>query len=83
MLIPGLAFDRDGNRLGYGGGFYDRYLGEHKEIIGAALSYDFQLVDRLPAENHDRPVDYIVTPGEIMKIGANGESVYKTSFKGI
>jgi len=62
MVIPGLAFDRYGNRLGYGKGFYDRELhsvGFSGVLIG--LCYRFQLVDRLPVEAHDVPVDHLVT----------------------
>lgn len=62
MIVPGVAFDRTGHRLGYGKGFYDRELhaaGFSGVLIG--LCFDFQLLDRLPAEPHDVPVDYIVT----------------------
>ena len=50
MLVPGLAFDKNGNRLGYGGGFYDKYLASHEEIITAALGYDFQIVEKVPSQ---------------------------------
>lgn len=60
MLVPGLAFDREKNRLGYGGGFYDKYLDTHKGIQTAALGYDFQLVEKIPVETHDKKMDYIV-----------------------
>lgn len=60
-LVPGLAFDRAGNRLGRGGGFYDRLLpGVRGTKVGVA--YTWQLVDLLPTEPHDIPVDVIVTP---------------------
>lgn len=60
MLVPGLAFDKRGNRLGYGGGFYDRYLASHDGIITAALGYDFQIVENVPAEQHDKKMDYLI-----------------------
>lgn len=60
MLVPGLAFDKNGNRLGYGGGFYDKYLASHEEIITAALGYDFQIIEKVPAESHDRRMDYLI-----------------------
>ena len=60
MLVPGLAFDKNGNRLGYGGGFYDKYLASHEEIITAALGYDFQIVEKVPSESHDRRMDYLI-----------------------
>lgn len=62
ILMPGLVFDKDKHRLGYGGGYYDKYLSLHKEHITAALCYDFQVVEEpLPYEEHDILPDYIVT----------------------
>ncbi len=59
-VIPGIAFDKKGNRLGYGGGYYDRILYQHqKPVIG--LAFDIQLVPQLPAEPTDVPVDFIMT----------------------
>lgn len=67
VLMPGLAFDRNKHRLGYGGGYYDRYLSEHKGNITVALCYSFQItVDELPNEEHDILPDYIVTEQEII-----------------
>jgi len=60
ILMPGLAFDPDGHRLGYGGGFYDRYLAEHHDHTLVALCYDFQLFDHLETEAHDVPVDLVI-----------------------
>lgn len=67
MLIPGLAFDPSGNRIGYGAGYYDRFLTEHKEqkFVKMALSYDFQIQKQLEAEEHDIKVDYIISPDKI------------------
>ncbi len=65
ILLPGLAFDRNKHRLGYGGGYYDKYLALHDEHITLALCYDFQIVDELPCEKHDILPDYIVTESEI------------------
>lgn len=59
VIVPGVAFDRSGNRLGFGGGFYDRYL-QGKNIKTIALCYEFQLVELLPKEEHDIPVDEIL-----------------------
>lgn len=61
MLLPGLAFDRKGGRLGYGGGFYDRYLRDHDEILTVVLAYECQIISAVPAEGHDRKVDYLLT----------------------
>ena len=73
VVAPGLAFDRRGYRLGYGGGHYDRYLarlGDHAALIGAAFSV--QLVDRVPTEPQDRPVHLVVTDGEVIDARSGG-----------
>ncbi|MBR2696008.1 MAG: 5-formyltetrahydrofolate cyclo-ligase [Parasporobacterium sp.] len=64
ILMPGLAFDRSGNRIGYGGGFYDKYLSGHPatEFIKVALGFDFQLYETIPTEPHDEKMDRIITP---------------------
>ena len=69
ILVPGLAFDRSGRRLGYGGGYYDRLL----PLIAAAAArvagaYDLQLVAHVPSAPHDLFVDWIVTPSETVTI---------------
>lgn len=61
VLMPGLAFDRAGHRLGYGGGFYDRLLQAEPEHPTLALCYDFQLLPAIPTEAHDLPVDFILS----------------------
>jgi len=65
IIIPGLAFDMARNRLGYGKGHYDRLLSEMK-VPTVALAYDFQIVDQLPAEEHDIKMDKIVTEKRII-----------------
>lgn len=60
VLMPGLAFDHEGHRIGYGGGFYDRYLAEHHDHKLVALCYDFQMLDQLDTEDHDIPVDLVI-----------------------
>lgn len=60
VLMPGLAFDPEGHRLGYGGGFYDRYLNTHPDHTLVALCYDFQMFDHLETEAHDIPVDLVI-----------------------
>lgn len=66
ILMPGLAFDREGNRIGYGGGFYDKYLASHPDtqFRKVALGFDFQLYDAIPTEPHDEKMDLIITPSE-------------------
>jgi len=65
VVVPAVAFDRKGQRLGYGKGFYDRFLKE-TDALKVGLAYDFQVVDSLPAEEHDEPVDLIITPTGII-----------------
>jgi len=66
-LIPGVVFDRCGNRLGYGAGFYDRFLAqEAPQAIRIGLAFSCQLVDKIPALPHDVPMDMVVTEQEIL-----------------
>lgn len=60
ILMPGLAFDRAGRRVGYGGGFYDRFLEAEPEHPTLALCYDFQMVEELETQPHDVPVDTVL-----------------------
>lgn len=60
VLIPGLAFDQKGNRMGYGGGFYDRFLRREPTHPTIALCYDFQMVEAIPTQDHDIPVDTVL-----------------------
>lgn len=61
MLIPGLAFDSRRNRLGRGKGFYDRYLnGTEASVRKIGICYDFQIVEAVPTEPHDKPLDMII-----------------------
>ncbi|NPA52424.1 MAG: 5-formyltetrahydrofolate cyclo-ligase [Aquificae bacterium] len=65
-IIPAVAFDIYGYRLGYGSGFYDRFL-KDKKILKIGVAYDFQIQKQLPHDRHDVPVDVIVTPTRIIK----------------
>lgn len=60
VLMPGLAFDKEGHRIGYGGGFYDKFLAEEPEHPTIALCYTFQVVNELPTEEFDIPVDQVL-----------------------
>ena len=63
VICPGVAVDREGNRLGRGGGSYDRALSRCSErVLRVQLVYDDEVVDAVPAEPHDQRVDAIVTP---------------------
>lgn len=67
MLMPGLAFDKRKTRVGYGGGYYDRYLSRHgnSALVTAALAFDFQVVESIEGEAFDVSPEYIVTPDGI------------------
>ena len=63
ILVPGVGFDKRGNRLGRGGGYYDKFitrLGRKTLLVG--VGYDFQLVEEVPANRWDKRLDYVVTP---------------------
>ena len=60
VLMPGLAFDPEGHRLGYGGGFYDKFLAAEPDHPTLALCYDFQMLPHLDTESHDIPVDRVL-----------------------
>ena len=61
IIAPGLAFTSRGERLGYGGGFYDRFMERHIHATACALSYDCLMLDQIPVKGHDIPVDYVIT----------------------
>ena len=60
VLMPGMAFDQAGHRIGYGGGYYDRFLAKEADHPTLALCYDFQMLDRLETESFDIPVDLVL-----------------------
>ena len=60
IIVPGVAFSKKGERLGYGGGFYDRFL-EHHKVYTIGVAYDFQIMNSLPTEEHDRKLNEIIT----------------------
>lgn len=67
IVVPGVAFDRNGFRLGYGKGFYDRELSlVSPATVSIGLCYDFQLCERLPIEDHDQSLDYIATETQLI-----------------
>ena len=65
VLTPLLAFDANGFRLGYGGGFYDRTLAKlraKKPVVAVGVAYDEQRVDAVPVESYDQRLDWVLTP---------------------
>jgi 5-formyltetrahydrofolate cyclo-ligase len=69
-LVPGLAFDETGNRLGRGSGHFDRLLGRTSGVK-IALAFDFQILDEVPAEAHDAHMDFIVTETRVVNPKGN------------
>jgi len=70
VIIPGAGFDASGNRIGYGGGYYDRLLsGLQKDIPVIAPAYEEQVVDSIPSEPHDIRVQMIVTDRRVIRCG--------------
>jgi len=72
IVVPGVAFDRDGGRTGYGAGFYHRYFKKiskdrAKKIKKVALAYDFQLINNIPMNDKDVRIDCIITEKEIIR----------------
>lgn len=63
IIVAGLAFDKAGYRLGYGGGYYDTFLAEHPEAWKVGVGYPVQLLDKVPVETHDICLDQVVIPG--------------------
>ena len=70
FIVPGLGFDAGGRRLGQGGGFYDSALRARPSALRVAPCYDFQVIEAIPCEPHDEPVDVIVTPAGARRTGA-------------
>lgn len=64
MVIPALIFDRNGYRLGYGGGFYDQYLSKNKSSFNIGFAFDFQIIDEIVHDEYDIPVDAILSENE-------------------
>ena len=68
LIIPGIAFDLKGNRIGYGKGYYDRYLSSRKAKSKIGLAYEIQVLNKIPNNELDIPVDIIVTEKRIIRI---------------
>lgn len=70
-LTPGVGFDKKGNRIGHGAGYYDRYFSRHARLIKVGIAYDFQIKDIIPTEENDIRMDYLITPSGCKKITAD------------
>lgn len=72
LLVPGVAFDASGNRIGFGAGYYDRFMKRLRpDAFKAALAYSFQVVEQVPTDEYDIPADYIVTENETIHCSSN------------
>ena len=67
IILPGSVFDVHGHRIGYGGGYYDKYLSRHPQCMTIAVCFDFQIVAELPAEAHDICPQLIVSDERIIR----------------
>jgi len=70
IIVPGVAFDRAGHRIGRGGGFYDRLLPQYR-AVRVGICFDFQCLEKIPAEPHDCNVDLLVTESQILEFAMN------------
>jgi len=66
IIVPGVAFDHKGNRIGRGKGFYDRFLSKINNTTTIGICFGFQLMERIPAENHDIKMDMVITEDVIV-----------------
>ena len=69
VVVPGAVFDTDGYRIGYGGGYYDRFLKVYPGLYKAGICYDFQITDLIPRDSWDERVDCIVNNEELINKG--------------
>lgn len=69
VVLPGSVFDEKGGRLGYGGGFYDRFLANQvlPSALRIALAFELQVQDEIPQEPHDKPADFIITEQRVIR----------------
>lgn len=74
VVVPGAVFDARGYRIGYGGGFYDRFLEANPGLDTMGLAYDFQVIDSVPAQAFDLPVASVLTPSGIIKCNSSDGS---------
>lgn len=68
IIVPAVAFDKEGNRLGRGGGYYDRFLKKQSHATFIGVGYDFQLVDEVPVRKHDEKMHRIILPSQTIQV---------------
>ncbi len=67
IVMPGVVFDQTCRRIGYGGGYYDRYLAQHPQLATVAVAFDLQVLDQIPEEAHDLKPQIVVTEQRIVR----------------
>lgn len=73
MIMPGVAFDRDNHRVGYGGGFYDRFLEKHHGLVRLAIAFEFQILEQVPVEPTDILPQIIITEEKLYEVSNSKE----------
>ncbi len=74
VIVPGVAFDKEGYRIGYGGGYYDRFLPQlPPSTTKISLAYDIQIINNIPKMPHDYPVQYIITENQVINCKDHGK----------
>lgn len=73
MVMPGVAYDEECHRIGYGGGFYDRYLAGHRKLHRMALGFEFQVLAKIPFEEYDICPELVVTERRVIGMKISGE----------
>lgn len=68
IVVPGIVFDEAGNRIGFGRGYYDRFLENYLDSVKVSIVYDFQLVEKIEAEKHDKKVDIIFLKNNMIEV---------------
>lgn len=66
VIVPGVAFDLDGYRIGYGGGYYDRFFAKWRSVVRLGVGYSFQVVPTVYPEDHDQPLHGLITSEQVI-----------------
>jgi 5-formyltetrahydrofolate cyclo-ligase len=69
IIVPGIGFDKNGNRIGFGKGFYDRFLKNYKTTLKIALAFEFQILNNIPNEEHDIKINRLVSEDNLYLFG--------------
>lgn len=76
LIMPGVAFDEEGRRIGYGGGFYDKYLEKHPNLLTVAVAFELQIYQEIPCEEHDIKPRKVVTEEHIYPMDGSEDDIY-------